>query len=1314
MKSNFARLCLGNSGHQGLRTHFAALRSLSPENAFSTRRNLSMKRMFLVVAVAVLLAPALAYAQTGSSSLRGIVSDPQGNAVTGATVTLSNTERNYTRTQTTNDSGAYIFIGIPPGAYQVEVEMKGFKKALLTNVKALVDTPTDLDVQLEVGNVSETVNITSGSEAPLNTTDATIGNTFESRRISELPLNARNVVGLLSLQPGVTRGGAVNGGRADQANITLDGVDVNEQQRGIDVVTDQAFASVLRVTPDSVQEFRVVTTNPNAEQGRSSGAQVSLVTKSGTNDWHGLLYEYHRNTITTANDYFNNAAGVARPQLLRNIFGGTVGGPIKRDTAFFFFSYEGFREATASSVVRTVPLAASIGQGVVRYRTASGASDATCPAGTPGGFRCMTLAQIGAFYQAANGINPIASTAALDLIRNAANKYRSNDTTTGDLINTGGFRFNATTPTTYDTYTTRFDFNLTDRQTLFLRGNAQNDKVGLAPPFPDLPAPSIWNHPTGMAVGHSWTITNRLVNNFKYGYTRLAFSQLGDSSANEISFRFIFSPGATRTLTRLTPVHNIVDDISWIKGSHNFQFGPNIRLISNHRDSFGSSFDFMQTNPSGYNASAAVLTSAGADASGPAIFPDVAPSSLGPLRNALSAVIGRFSSYTANFLYAVDGRLLPVGTSADRTFATEEFDVYFQDSWRMRQNFTLSYGLRWSTATPVYEKFGFQVVPTTPLGEYFDQRVQGAERGVPHTVPITFDTGGKFYGKPGFYPQDWNNFAPSVSAAWSPDFGDNWFGRLIGRDNKAVIRGGFRVTYDRIGSQLAVNFDGANRLGYLSSLAIPVNTYNISTSLAPLFTGTIPDVRTFQGIAGSFSSQLTFPRTQPSDQAQRIETSLDSALTTPYNYSINLSYGRELGKGLSFEASYVGRFARNLLAQRDIMHLNNFKDTKSGQTWYEASNLLIDHRYAGTPVHLVPSIPWFENVTPGLAGTFTVLGVSRTLTATQRAYHRIATPGVGGQNVTDYTFRQLQWDDPPIAILRDIFFHPQYGALNTWGTFGYSNYNSLQLSLRQRLRKDITFDVNYSYSHSLDNASGLQSAGNFSSGAFIFNPLDPDGNYGSSDFDFRHIVNANWLIGLPFGRGKTFLRDTNKVVNAIIGGWQMSGIFRWNSGAPTGAANRPFGFQRWPTNWNLSSGFVRTRPVETNPSEVAGNPNIFSDPLGALLSYRDARPGEAGDRNVLRLPGYISLDAGLSKAFKVAESHTITFRWEVYNVTNTQRFTSPGGFAVSAVDPFLQGQLGLPAITTAPADFGKFTSTQQPLGENKAGRVMQFALRWSF
>ena len=1254
-----------------------------------------------------------AWAQTGTTSVRGTVLDQQGNAVAGATVTLTNEEKNFSRTQTTSAEGTYLFTAVPPGTYRVTAEASGFKKVSVSDVQALVETPTDVNMQLEVGSVSETVNVTATNEAPLNTSDATLGNAFEARRIQELPLNARNVVGLLSLQTGVTRSGYVNGGRADQSNITLDGVDVNEQQNGLDIVTDEAFASVLRSTPDSLQEFRVTTTNPNADQGRSSGAQVSLVTKSGTNEFHGSLYEYHRNTVTTANDWFNNKAGVERPQLLRNIFGGSIGGPLKRDRAFFFFTYEGFREATGTTVLREVPLP-TLGQGIVRYQTDSGASDPSCPPGTPAGVRCLTPAQIRSFYQAANGVDPGINPAALAVLADAARRYPANDSTVGDGLNTSGFRFNARTPSRLNTYIARFDVNLTDRQTLFVRGNYQNDLVTLAnygdtdcssavdnvQCFPDTPPLTLWNHPKGVAVGHVWTASSNFVNKFTYGFTRAAFTQGGDSQENRINFRFIFSPVSfTRTLSRTTPVHNFVDDVSWIKGNHTLQFGSNVRLITNNRLSFGTAFDSAILNPSFYDFSGdAVIFNT--DTFDP-IFPDVSADFETDLRDALTSVVGRFSQYTANLNYAKDGSLQAVGVGNNRSFATQEYELYWQDSWRLRPNLTLSYGVRWSTSTPVYERNGVQVKPTQSLGEFFNRRVESAARGVPLNDLITVDLAGKVNNRPGYYSQDWNNFAPAVAVAWSPDFGNNFFGRLIGREGKSVFRGGFRMTYDRIGSQLAVNFDLNSVLGFSSSQTVAANTFNLSDRLGPLFTGSNPNVRALPGIAGNIAQTLTFPLTTPADEAQRIEQLLDDTLTTPYNYSVNASYGRELGRGLSFEVSYVGRFARNLLASRDIMHLNNLRDPKSGQTWYEAIGQLTDFRYANRPITSVQPIPFFENVLPGLARTRTILGVPTQLTATQEAYRRVAQTSVGGSSITDYTFLQLLWDDGLSPIGNNLFFHPQYAALAAFSTIAWSNYNSGQVSIRQRFRNDVTFDFNYTLSHSLDNASGLQSSTAYGS-AFIVNPLDLRSNYADSDFDVRHIINANWLVGLPFGRGKAFLSDINKVADAFLGGWQLTGIFRWNSGLPSDAI---FEADRWATNWNVQSNMVRVRPLVSSPTRT-GDPNLFSDPTFAHQSFRDARAGEAGDRNVFRYPGYISLDAGLYKTFKMPwEGHALTFRWEVYNVTNTQRFTSAIGLGLPQ-DPFL----GVPPSS----DFGRFTKTQTPLNENKAGRVMQFALRYQF
>jgi len=1261
--------------------------------------NLTRSRIAFTVSgilFSLLLASSSSVFAQGSSTVRGTVKDQQGNVVAGATVLLVNEGKNFSRTQTTNEEGSYSFPAVPPDTYRVDVESGGFKKYSIANVAALVDTPVDVDVQLEAGLTSETVTVTALTEAAINSTDASIGTAFEAKRIEQLPLNARNPVGLLSLQPGVTRDGYVNGGRADQSNITLDGVDVNEQQSGLNINTGEAFASVLRSTPDSLQEFRVTTTNANADQGRSSGAQISLVTKSGTNQFHGSLYEYHRNTVTTANDFFNNKDGVERPPLLRNVFGGSIGGPIKRDRLFFFYNYEGFREATSTTVLREVPLP-TLGQGIVRYQTGSGATDASCPAGTPAGVRCLNSSQIGAAYLAAYGVDPGRNPAALAILADAARRYPANSSSLGDGLNTAGYRFNASTPSKLSVHLARLDYNLTDRQTLFARGVYQDDLTTQVRNFPDTVAPQLWYHPKGVAVGHTWTASNKVVNRFNYGLTRAAFTQGGDSDQNAVSFRFIYSPSLfQRTISRTTPVHNFVDDLSWIKGNHTMQFGTNVRLIRNNRTTFGNSFDSAITNPSFYDFSGDVILF---DDNGDPIFTDVDSSSETDLRDALAAVIGRFSQYNANLNYDVAGNLLPAGSGVARTFATEEYEFYGQDQWRIRPNLTVTYGLRWSTSTPVYEANGLQVKPVQSLGEYFDRRVAGAAAGQPVNDPITVDLAGKKNGREGYYNQDWNNFAPSVAVAWSPDFGDNFFGRLIGRNGKSVVRGGFRMTYDRTGSQLAVNFDLNSTLGFKSSSIISANTYNISDRLAPLLTGPGQNIRTLPGL--TIPGSLAFPLVTPSDESQRIESSLDDTLTTPYNYNINLTYEREIGRGLSFQTSYVGRFARDLLATRDVMALNNLTDPMSKQTWYQAINQLIDLRNAGAPITSVGAIPFFQNVLPGLAGTFNVLGTPTALTASQAAYRRIALSRVGGRNTTDYTFVQLLWDDGLSPLGDNLFFHPQYAAFSTFSNVAFSNYNGAQFSLRQRFKNDVTFDFNYTLSHSLDNASGLQSSGSYGT-AFIVNSLAPEQNYANSDFDVRHIINANWLVGLPVGRGKLLFGNIGRVGNAILGGWQMSGIFRWNSGLPSG---EPFDADRWATNWNVQSNVVRVRPLSSSPTTTV-DPNIFSDPQAAYASFRSARPGEAGDRNILRYPGYVSLDASLAKNFKLPwEGHTVQFRWDVFNVTNTQRLTGAIGFGLDQ-DPYLGG--------SPSADFGRLTATQTPLNEKDAGRVMQFALRYQF
>lgn len=1215
-----------------------------------------------------------AIAQTGTSSVRGTVTDQQGNAIAGATVTLTSTDTGVTRTQTTNESGTYVFDLIPPGQYRIEATASGFKKKLVTEVRALVAKPSEVPVTLEVGDVAETVTVTATGEALINTQDATIGNNFVSEQITQLPLESRNVVQLLSLQPGVTASGYVTGARADQTNVTLDGVDVNEQQLGLDPFSGEAFSSVLRVTPDSIQEFRVTTTNPNAAQGRSSGGQVSLITKSGSNDFHGSLYWFHRNTIFTANNFFNNRSGVEREKLLRNIFGGSVGGPVIEDRAFFFYTYEGRRDAKSQSVLRTVPLA-NLGRGEVRFPNSSG------------NVVTLNAAQLNTLFPV--GLNP----AALAVLADAARRYPANDTTVGDGFNTGGFRFNAPLPLNWNTHIARLDFKLTEdgSHLLFLRGNYQLDLIGRAPAFPDTPAPNFWSHPLGMAVGHTWTIGSNKVNRFTYGLTREAFTDQGDSSENAISFRFVFTPRLfSRTLSRTTPVHNFTDDFSWLKGNHNIQFGTNIRVIRNNRTSFANSFDVAVANPSFYDFSGRVLDRPITDAG----F-TIAPGFRSAVQNAVSAVIGRFSQYSANFNFDRSGNILPVGQGVNREFATEEYDFYVQDTFKLLPNLTLTYGLRYGLSRPVYETQGFQVKPTVSLGEFLERRIAGAAAGRPLNELITVDLAGPANDRPGFYDWDKNNFQPRVALAWSPEVEGGFWGKIFGRNGDSVVRGGFAMTNDYFGQQLAVQFDLNNTLGFSSTQTISANTYNVSDRPAPRFTTFGQPVRNLPGIATP--AQLRFPLQTPADERQRIESSLDDTNVSPLNYSWNVSFGRKLPGGFFAEASYIGRAGRNLLATRDVMALNNLVDPQSQMDWYTAAGILHDLRLRNTPLEQIPRIPYFENIFPRLGATF---WGDPSLSASQSVYLLVAREPVGF-NILDWTFVQLLIDDESTVLGPNLFFHPQYAALSTFSTVARSNYHAGTFSLRQRLGETISADFNYTLSKSRDNASGLQTSGAFGS-AFILNPLRPNDNYAESDFDIRHIINANVLYQLPFGRGRAFLNEGG-VTNALLGGWQLTGIFRWNSGLP---AQTPFDAAQWATNWNVQSNGVRIRPVQATPTRGGdgGAPRLFSDALATYRSFRNARPGETGDRNVIRLPGFVSLDLGLGKSFEMpwSENHKLQFRWEVFNVTNTQRLT---------INTITRQNFGLdidPQLSTPASVFGNFDGIQG------SPRVMQVGLKYVF
>ena len=298
------------------------------------------------------------------------------------------------------------------------------------------------------------------------------------------------------------------------------------------------------------------------------------------------------------------------------------------------------------------------------------------------------------------------------------------------------------------------------------------------------------------------------------------------------------------------------------------------------------------------------------------------------------------------------------------------------------------------------------------------------------------------------------------------------------------------------------------------------------------------------------------------------------------------------------------------------------------------------------------------------------------------------------------------------------FMQPQYGSLAAWSTIGNSNYHALTVSLRQRL-SSLTMDFNYTFSHSLDDASGLQGEdafGNFSNGngSFVVNPLRQRDNYASSDFDIRHLINASAVWQMPFGKGRTFISTDNRVLNAVVGGWQLAGIFRWNTGLPLPAS--PFDAAQWATNFDFQSATTPLAPVHTCPTRIGtpasaggtGVPKLFGgcDTTAIYQSFRNAYPGETGPRNYLRLPGYMNVDMGLAKTFDMpwSEKHKLQIRWDVFNVANKQSFglidISRTGIGI-ARDPGLRG-------LNPPTNWSNFTQIQgNP-------RVMQVGARYSF
>src|SRR5262245_44029865 len=1244
------------------------------------------RNSIVLVLTLLLLTPSRVAAQ--SSSLRGTVTDAQNALMPGVVVTATNVDTALMRSTISDEVGAYAFPQLPPGSYKVQGELPGFT-TFTSQIRLQIDSPALLNIKMEVGTVTETVNVL-GDVATVNTDNATIGNPFTETQVRQLPLQTRNVVELLSLQPGVTPTGEVMGARKDQNNVTLDGVDINDNQSGIENTLDNdndrrratGFKAALPVPLDSVQEFRTTVAGQGAAQGRSAGGQVSIVTKSGSNEFHGSVYEFHRNKVTAANNWFNNRAGIPRENLIRNQYGASLGGRIVRNRAFFFANWEDRKDRSASSVARAVP-SELLKQGIIQFRMNNGQIGQV----TPEKIKQIDPLQI--------GISP-------SQLKILSLYPAGNDPQAGSDrgLNFSSFRFNA--PQTRDdrAYVAKLDFNLdkAGKHTLMLRGTmADNKRDDTVAQFPGQAAASQQiDTSKGLAGRYTYVITPSMINAFSFGYTRLNIVQSGNADTARLTWGSLDNLINTtaRPSTRLLPTLNFVDDMTWIKGRHAVSYGINFRFIENDRTSYANAF------PS-YSFSRNTLKGLGqdiVDAVNGYIIQTSGNSSLKitentPVTNAFGTLLGVINSYSATYNYDHDGSAIPFGRPTVRAFGTNEYEFYVQDTWKARRDLTLTYGLRYSNNSVPYEKNGLEVVTTTPLENFLADRVYAQEHGIPgYAMPnatLTYALGGPVNSGQNWFKRDKNNFAPRFNIAYAPE-SESFLGKVFGKGS--VLRAGGSVLYDRYGSDMVVNFDRYGSPGLSTSVSQPLNT-DFTDGFR--YTGdALPSLPA--------APQGGFPFTPPTIIGGFGSTvGVASNLVAPYSFLLNLSYTRPVAAGITVEAGYIGRLGRKGLLQQDYMQmLTHFKDNASGMDWTQAMGILRGYYESGITVaqvtanpSIVATIPYIENIFGKAAGlvapgskTANNFPGSATANYFITTYGTYAASDLDALNEMDRIRRS---DGTCITVFGcNTFFALQNAGLRTWVNASNSSFHGGQLVIRRPVTKGWGFDFNYTLSHSIDIQSSAES-GAGQSGAVIQDTFDPKASTASSDFDIRHNISANTVCELPFGASKPFLPNIPGWANQIIGGWQVSSLIKYRSGMPMNISNGGV----YPTNY-LNAALAVLRPGMAMPAngvglDQTGNPSLFRN-TNAYQSFMGQYPGTVGTRGIVLGPQFFNLDLAISKRFQIREQHSIQFRAEAFNALNKVNFNNPTTLSLAG-----------------PAAFGQLTSAQDP-------RVMQFALRYEF
>ena len=1303
--------------------------------------------------IAIMLVLTAARAQVSTSSVTGVVQDASGAVVPGAKVVVKDEATGTTFETTTTSAGSYAVQALKPGQYTVTISKPGFQTLTSVHNVLEVGAPLVVNASLKVGSESVTVQVESSYER-VETGNATVSGLVTEQEVKQLPLNGRNPLNLITLEPGVvqrTTGSAGSGthvfGSRDRAhNVTIDGIDANES------TVPNPQSNIQRLNPDNVQEYRVVTLNATAEMGRNSGANVTVATKSGTNEIHGGVYYFNRNTAYNANEWFSNASVPPLPKadLKLHQWGFDVGGPLKKDKTFWFGSYQGNR------ILQTQPISAALGgiptvytsqarggmfqflRGCVNYTTGAPCANPLTPGpnevasnspllvdpntgalrpGVPvcGGSvssNCVDTYNIFANDPAGIG----GDSAVLGLMGRipAANFFNQ-----GDGLNTAGYNWNPPSKFVGPHWMIRVDHRFNDYNNIFVRylqnsydtldGDFLNARPKVFPGFP--PLGEVLRNGRNLAVSYRHVFSRRLVNEFTAGFNRFRFQfTFGESNkdfpdftkvfpwADECVFGSFLNIDAPYCLSghtaRFITTPQFIDNLAWTKGGHTLRFGTNIRLYYHNdaRGFFGSGilspiirFD-QNLRTGGFTNLPTARSSTnpqGIDSGDLVTLQQTIVELAGIPARLLQSYIGDFGSNSF-----VPGLLAGVHTRA------RQFDFYAQDEWKLRPNLTLNLGLRWEVNPPAFDAGALNHIPSAPF-------TSGSVGFIPHD---------SWYDR-----MNARALGPRLGIAWSPD-------------QKTAVRVGYGLLFDTI-STFQVTAVAGKLPGFLKICNARISS---TGTVSALTSGCTPPTGTTNRIAVGFPISMPPPTSQPSialngpNQVQGIAPNVgafDPNLKNPAVHEWTLTIQRELPWAFVVQGGYVGKRGTHLYRAYDI----NQVDVKP--EFLAAFNVARQNFLNGCN-------PDGTSCPPGVTGTpptllINMVGASnvRSVLNASAAKTLLRNASVGGIANRIDQLVNISANGFPANYFRP---DAQYSQVFWFDSGGDSYYHAGFVELRRRFEKGLTLGLSYTYGKSIDDLSldpvGAATGGALSTLSFSRTPLDVRNfrlDRSVSDFDNRHVLISNIVWEIPLGRGHTLGGGWPGFLNQILGGWQWTGIYDYQSGEPFSIGSGSFTANgghvsradirgpvpapklqfvpgiRGPVLWNVGS-------LITNPAD----PNFLCrNVIGTQSYFCIPPPGSVGNtgRNTFYMPNaFWNFDMGVGKRFKMTERMNLEYRAEFFNVFNHPNFENPRN--ASSGSPTLTSPLF--GQTCCVSSSLPSSATVIAIGE--PNRVIQFGLKLIF